>query len=237
MNLQRANIEIYTKQKIIDIKRYAHFIDFGSEVSCYNLTPKQVIKFFDITPVDPEKKLLIADNLYGTNTYPFTDKIQKYCNKIISYTMKYVSGKRLGKESSLKLFYELSYNLLFEYIETLMKDSKTIANYGIEVFDCRENNIILSSTGFVQVDCIDFKLKDKEPEIIEKENIKLICQTIYDCLIAPHLSTFIKDNNLNPNDFTESPYEFIKEIKRISENYSDTEIITIGDTKKLSRIK
>ena len=34
MNLQKANEEIYTKKKIIDIKRYAHFIDFGSEVSC-----------------------------------------------------------------------------------------------------------------------------------------------------------------------------------------------------------
>ena len=30
---------------------------------------------------------------------------------------------------------------------------------------------------------------------------------------------------------------FAKELKKISENYSDTEIITIGDTKKLSRKK
>ena len=66
------------QQKIIDIKRYAHFIDFGSEVSCYNLSPKQVIKFFDVTPTDPSKKLLISEKLYGTNTFLFVDAIQLY---------------------------------------------------------------------------------------------------------------------------------------------------------------
>jgi len=46
--LIKAKEEIYTIKKINDIKRNAHFIDFGSEVSCYNLTSKQVIKFFDM---------------------------------------------------------------------------------------------------------------------------------------------------------------------------------------------
>lgn len=237
MNLQKANEEIYTKKKIIDIKRYAHFIDFGSEVSCYNLTAKQVIKFFDVTPTDPTQKLLIADKIYGTNTFPFVDKIQKYCDKIISYTMKYVKGARLGKEESIKLFYSLSYNMLIEYLNILTSDSKTLANYGIQAFDCRENNIILSSTGFRQIDCIDFKIVDVDPNITTKINIELMCITIWESLITKHLSTFLINNNLKLNQFTESPIEFIQELKRISQEYSDTEIITIEDTKKLSRKK
>lgn len=237
MNLQEAKKEIYTKQKIIDIKRYAHFIDFGSEVSCYNLTAKQVIKFFDVTPTDPSKKLLISEKLYGTNTFLFVDAIQLYCNKIISYTMKYVKGPRLGKNDSIKLFYNLTYEMLLEYITTLIEDSKSIANHGIQAFDCKENNIILSQSGFKQIDCIDFLEKDIDPSTITKENIRLMCQTIWDSLIKPKLSPFIASNNLTEYDFYTNPYEFIQELKRISQELSDTEIITLNDTKKLIRKK
>ena len=151
--------------------------------------------------------------------------------------MKYVKGARLGKEESIKLFYSLSYNMLIEYLNILTSDSKTLANYGIQAFDCRENNIILSSTGFRQIDCIDFKIVDVDPNITTKINIELMCITIWESLITKHLSTFLINNNLKLNQFTESPIEFIQELKRISQEYSDTEIITIEDTKKLSRKK
>lgn len=237
MNLQEAKKEIYTKQKIIDIKRYAHFIDFGSEISCYNLSPKQVIKFFDVAPTDPSKKLLIPEKIYGNNTFLFVDAIQLYCNKIISYTMKYVKGPRLGKNDSIKLFYNLTYEMLLEYITTLIEDSKSIANHGIQAFDCKENNIILSQSGFKQIDCIDFLEKDIDPSTITKENIRLMCQTIWDSLIKPKLSLFITSNNLTEYDFYTSPYEFINELQRISQELSDTGIITLNDTKKLIRKK
>ena len=237
MNLQEAKKEIYTKQKIIDIKRYAHFIDFGSEVSCYNLTAKQVIKFFDVTPTDPSKKLLISDKTYGTDTFLFVDAIQLYHNNIISYTMKYVKGPRLGRPDSIKLFYNLTYDMFLEYIKILIEDSISIANHGIQAFDCRENNIILSQSGFKQIDCVDFFEKDIDPSTITKENIKLMCQTIWDSLIKPKLSPLITANNLTEYDFYTTPYEFIKELKRISQEYSNTEIISLNDTKKLIKRK
>lgn len=237
MNLEKPKEQIYTKREIQYIRTYCHFIDIGSEVSCYNLTPKQVIKIFDVKPIDLSTKLFIPDKIYGTNTYIFSDAIQKYCGKIFSYTMKYVKGARLGRYESINTFYNLSFELLYQYLETLMADSKKIANYGIQAFDCFENNIILSDTGFKQIDCVDFTQQDKDPNNIEKENIKLMCQTIWDSLIAPSLSTFLVNNNLNQSDFCSSPCEFIQNLKTISQSYSDTEIITLGDTKKLSRKK
>jgi hypothetical protein len=54
-------------------------------------------------------------------------------------------------------------------------------------------------------------------------------------MIAPYLSTFISNNKLKPADFTDSPIEFIQELKKKSENYSDNQIRTLGDTKKLLR--
>lgn len=237
MNLQRSKEQIFTKQQIQYIKSYCHLIDIGSEVTCYNLSSKQVIKVFDVKPIDTNTKLFIPDNIYGTNTYIFTDAIQIYCGKVFSYTMKYINGARLGRIDAINLFYNLSYNLLLNYIETLIKDSKTIAKYGIQCFDCFENNIILSNTGFRQIDCVDFTQQDKDPTEIEKENIKLMCQTIWDSLIAPQLSTFMANNKLYQYDFTESPYEFIQELRNKSQNLSDSEIITLDDTKKLSRKK
>lgn len=237
MQLEKVKEQTFTKSDIHSIKKYCNFIDFGSEVSCYNLTSKQVIKFFDLSRVDTSTKLFIPNTIYGTNTFIFTDAIQTYCGKIVSYTMKFVKGARLGRIETINLFYNLSYNLLLEYIETLIKDSKSIANHGIQAFDCFENNIILSNTGFKQIDCVDFTIQDKDPTIIEKENIKLMCQTIWDSLIAPQLSTFMANNNLSQSDFNESPYEFIQELKRISQSLSDTEILTLEDTKKLSRKK
>ena len=236
-DLIKAKEEIYTKKKIIDIKRNAHFIDFGSEVSCYNLTPTQVIKFFDMAPTNPAEKLLIDNKIYGTHTYPFVDNIQSYCGKIVSYTMKYVRGARLGKIDSINLFYNLSYSMLLEYLTILISDSKTLANQGIQAFDCRENNIILSTTGFRQIDCIDFLTPDKDPTIIEKTSIKLMCVTIWDSLIGPYLSTFLANNDLLQYQFIESPIDFIKEMKSLSQNYSDTEILTLGDTKRISKRK
>jgi len=235
--LIKAKEEIYTIKKINDIKRNAHFIDFGSEVSCYNLTSKQVIKFFDMNTTDPTKKLLIDDQIYGTNTYPFADAIQTHCKQIISYTMKFVRGTTLDKQKSIDLFYNLSYNMLLEYLTILILDSKSIANHGIQAFDCRDSNIIFSPTGFRQIDCIDFQTPDKDPNIIEKTNIQLMCITIWDSLISPYLSTFLANNNLHQFQFTESPLDFIKELKSISQKYSDTKIITLGDTKKISKKK
>lgn len=237
MILQKPKEQIFTKKDIQYIRSYCHLIDIGSEVSCYNLTSKQVIKLFDFNLVDTSTKLFIPDNIYGTNTYIFTDAIQIYCGKIVSYTMKFIKGARLGREDTIKLFYSLSYNLLLEYIEILVKDSITIANHGIQAFDCFENNIILSDSGFKQIDCVDFYEKDIDPSIISKENIKLMCQTIWDSLIAPKLSIFITNNNLDRNDFYSSLYEFIQELKRISQELSNNEIITLEDTKKLTRKK
>lgn len=236
MSLQNAQIQTFTAKDILYIKKYfRNPIDIGSEVSCYRLSSKQVIKIFDMNTVNLNTKLFLPDNIYGTDTFIFVDAIQKYCNKIFSYTMKYIKGTRLGKSDSIKLFYELSYNMLLNYITTLLTDCKLIANHGIEAFDCFENNIILSNEGFKQIDCVDFTIQDKDPSLIEKENIRLMCQTIWDSLIAPQLSTFISNNNLKPGDFITSPYEFIEELKNISQQYSDTEIITLGDTRKLSR--
>lgn len=238
MDLKKAEIQTFSKKDIQYIKTYFRQpIDIGSEVSCYRLSSKQVIKIFDMNPTDLSTKLFIPNEIYGSNTFIFVDAIQKYCNKIFSYTMKYIKGVRLGKIESIKIFYDLTYNMLLDYITTLLTDCKTLSNYGIEAFDCFENNIILANEGFKQIDCVDFSQQDKDPTIIEKENIRLMCQTIWDSLIAPQLSTFISNNNLKPGDFTSSPYEFIKELKNISQQYSDTEIITLNDTKKLSRRK
>lgn len=238
MELQKAKQETFTISQIKYIKEYCKFIDIGSEVSCYRLNFKQVIKIFDVNPnIDPNKKLFLPDNIYGSNTFVFIDAIQIYCNKIYSYTMKYVEGARLGKSSSIKLFYELSFSMLYDYMTTLVNDCKKLANQGIQAFDCFENNIILSNTGFKQIDCVDFTQQDKDPTLIEQENIKLMCQTIWDSLIAPQLSTFLANNNLNFNEFKESPTQFIEELKIISQKHSDTEIITLEDTRKLARKK
>ena len=225
---------IKAKEEIYSIKKYCHKTDIGSEITCYNITSKQVIKIFD-RDIDTNTKLLLPHDIYGNNTYVFIDNIIKCCNEIVAYTMKFVRGPKLGTINSIELFYNLSYSMLLEYMTILLHDSKFEAQHGIQVFDCFPSNIILSSTGFRQIDCVDFQLKDKDPKSIETENIRLMCQTIYDYMIAPHLSTFISNNKLRPTDFTESPLEFIRELKKISENYSNTEIITIGDTKKLSR--
>jgi len=236
MELIKPKEEIYSIKKLNDVKKYCHKIDIGSEITCYNITSKQVIKIFDKN-INPNTKLLLPHNIYGNNTYVFIDKIIKCCNEIVAYTMQFIKGPNLFNIEATNLFYNLTYNMLLDYITILLEDSKFEANHGIQVFDCFPSNIILSPNGFKQIDCVDFKIKDKDPNIIEKENIHLMCQTIYDYMICPHLSTFISNHKLKPIDFTDSPYEFIKELKKISENYSDTEIITIGDTKKLSRRK
>lgn len=236
MEFIKPNETIYSIKKLNDIKRYCHKIDIGSEITCYNITSRQVIKIFN-SGIDLSTKLLLPHNTYGNNTYIFIDSIIKCCNQIVAYTMQFVKGKTLNSPESINLFYKLSYDILLDYITILIHDSRFEANHGIQVFDCFPSNIILSPTGFKQIDCVDFKHKDKDPSIIEKENIRLMCQTIYDYVLAPYLSTFISNNKLKSTDFTDSPYEFIKELKRISENYSDTEIITIGDTKKLARKK
>lgn len=236
MDLIKAKEEIYSIRKFYDIKRYCHQVDFGSEITCYNITSKQVIKIFN-KDTNLSTKLLLPHNIYGNNSYVFIDSIIKTCNEIVAYTMQFVKGPNLENPESLKLFYNLSYSTLLDYIAILIEDSRFEANHGIQVWDCYPSNVILSPTGFRQIDCVDFKLVDKDPTAIEKLNIELMCNTIYDYLISIYLSTFIRNNNLKPSNFTDSPYEFIKELKRISENYSDTEIITIGDTKKLSRKK
>lgn len=238
LQVQTKIIE-YDRKRINDIKKYAHFIDFGSEISCYNLTSRQVIKFFNLEQTDPKTKLLLSDSIYGNHTYPFVDEIitSKYSKEIIAYTMKYIKGSKLDKIESLNLFYNLSYSMLTEYLTILTLDSKNLANNGIKAFDCMDSNIILSPTGFRQIDCIDFILQDRDPSIIEKDNIKLMCLTIWDSLIVKYLSTFLANNNLNQQDFITTPIEFIKELQKISQNYSDNEIITLNDTKKLSRKK
>lgn len=236
MELTRAKEEIYSTKLLRDIKTYGHQVSFGSEITCYNITSKKVIKIFDVD-VDLSTKLLLPHNIYGNNTYVFLDNIIKCCNVIVAYTMQFVKGSNLSSYNAITQFYNLSYNTFLEFIETLLNDSKAEANYGIQVFDCYPTNIILSETGFRQIDCVDFKQKDIDPSIIEKENIRLMCIAIYESLMSRHLSTFISNNNLNHNDFFESPYEFIKELKNISQNFSDTEIITLNDTKKLARKK
>lgn len=235
MNFESPTEKIYSRIRINEVKKYCHLIDIGSEVNCYNLTSRQVIKIFNPELVKYDTKLFIPDSIYGNNTYIFIDEIIRCCNQIVAYTMKYVRGPNLSIKDSVILFYNLSYSMLLEYITILVQDSKKLANHGIQVFDCFKTNIILSPTGFRQIDCVDFKPQDMDQSIIEKENIRLMCQTIYDCLIAPYLSTFISNINLKPDEFTESPVEFIKELRVKSQEYSDTEIITIGDTKKLVR--
>ena len=210
MNLQRAQVQKYTFKDIDYIENYFRNPMMGSEISCYRLNFKQVLKIFDMGEVDFSTKLLIADSIYGNNTYLFVDKIIEYRNKIYAYTMKYVDGPSLGNPDSLALFYKLSYDMLLKYIETLVNDSKEEANFGIQAFDCYKTNIILSDTGFRQIDCIDFIPKDIDPSIIEKNNIRLMCQTIYDSLFAPHLSTFITNNNLLVGDFLSAPYDWVE---------------------------
>lgn len=236
MELTRAPEQIFNKQDILYIKRYHHLIDIGSETTCYNMNSKQVIKFFDMT-TDPSSKLLIPDNIYGNNTFVFIDAIQKYCNKIIAYTMKLVTGTKLGTSDSITLFYQLSYNMLLEYITTLLQDCKELANHGIQVYDCYKSNIILSPTGFRQIDCVDFLSQDKDPKLIEQENINLMCQTIWDNLISPQLSAFISKTHLKQEDFTHYPYDFLKELRNITEQRTNAEITTLDDIKKLCRKK
>ncbi len=237
MELIKAKTENLTKKQILEIKKYAHFIDIGSEISCYNLSSKQVIKFFDINPINNENKLYIPNEIYGNNTYIFIDAIQKYYNHIISYTMKYIKGNRLGKEKTEEIFYNLPYQEILNYINNLINDSHSIANNGIQAFDCHENNIILTQSGFTHIDPIDFLSLDKNPSIIAEESIKLMCTTIWDSLINPYLSPFISHNNLSKEDFLKTPYEFIQKLQEISQRYSDNEIITLDDTKKLQRKK
>ena len=237
MNLQKAPIQKYTTNQIQYIEQYFNNPKIGSEVSCYRINNKQVLKIFDMTNINFNNKLLIPNSIYGNNTYIFVDKIIEYRNKIYAYTMKYIEGPNLSNQTSLLLFYNLTYNELSNYLTTLINDSKQLAQNGIEVYDCYKTNIILNQTGFKQIDCIDFIEKDLDPTIIEQENIKLMCQTIYDCLFAPYLTTFIANNNLQVTDFLTSPDDFVKELKNISQNYSDNEIITLNDTKKLSRKK
>lgn len=237
MNLQKAPIQKYTTNQIQYIEQYFNNPEIGSEVSCYRLNHKQVLKIFDMANINFDNKLLIPNSIYGNNTYIFVDKIIEYRNKIYAYTMKYIEGPNLSNQKSLLLFYNLTYNELLNYLTTLINDSKQLAQNGIEVYDCYKTNIILNQTGFKQIDCIDFIEKDLDPTIIEQENIKLMCQTIYDCLFAPYLTTFIANNNLQVTDFLTSPDDFLKELKNISQKYSDNEIITLNDTKKLSRKK
>ena len=237
MNLQKAPIQKYTIENIKYIENYFNNPEIGSEISCYRSGYNQVLKIFDLNHIDFNSKLLIPDSIYGNNTYIFVDKIIEYHNKIYAYTMKYIEGPTLAKPEAISLFYNLQYNELLNYFKTIINDSKEIAQHGIEVYDCYKTNIILNNTGFKQIDCIDFIQKDIDPTIIEKENIKLMCQTIYDCLFAPFLTTFITNNKLQVTDFLTTPYDFLKELKNISQKYSDTEIITLNDTKKLSRKK
>lgn len=237
MELIQAQTENLTKKQILDIKRYAHFIDIGSDVSCYNLSSKQVIKFFDINPINTNSKLYIPDDIYGNNTYIFIDAIQKYYERIISYTMKYIKGNRLGKIETSNIFYNLTYSELLNYINILITDSYSIANSGIQAYDCHENNIILTDNGFTHIDPIDFLYLDKDPSLIAKESIKLMCTTLWDSLIKASLKDLLDNLNLQESFFITDPYNFIKELKDISQKYSDDEIVTLSDTKKLKRTK
>ena len=238
-HLTKAKNHILTYDKWEYINKYIKTknmkIDIGSEITCYHFPNKQVIKFFE--DIDPTLKLLIDDKKYGNNTFIFVNEIITYCNKIIAYTMKYINGFNLDNFEAINLFYKLSYDILFEYLTILLNDCKLLSNYGIEVFDCHKTNIILSQTGFKQIDCVDFIEKDIDPKEIDKKNIYLMCHTIYECLIAPYLSTFITNNNLDSEEFKRNPLEFIQKLKTISQNYSDSEIITLSDTKKLARKK
>lgn len=238
MELSKAKVENLTKNQIMDIKKYAHLIDIGSEISCYNLSSKQVIKFYDIFyDVSNNNKLYIPDNIYGNNTYVFIDAVQKYCDRIVSYTMRYVKGNRLGKSNTTDLFYSLTYTTILEYINTIISDSYAIANNGIHAFDCHENNIILTDKGFSHIDTVDFFTLDKDPSVIANNSIRLMCSTIWDSLINSQLYYLLKKFKLNELDFVNDPYNFIKELQDISQKYSDDEIITLNDTKKLKRTK
>ena len=158
------------KNDILYIKHYHHVIDIGGDSTCYNLSYKQVIKLFDMSYFDPNDKLFLPHEHYGNDTFIFVDDIRTYCNKIIAYTMAYIKGARLGKTQSIKMFYELSFEMLEQYLSKIINDCSSIANNGIKVFDSFETNIILSDTGFKHIDSIDFYQEDKDPENIKKEN-------------------------------------------------------------------
>lgn len=227
-NIVLADFEEITDRKLLEVKRDNVMISNGSDVSCYSFENRSVIKIFNDW-CDLSNKLFLSHDAYKNNTYPFVNAVQKNRGKIVSYTMPHIRTLALNKNS----FDVLSYDTLDLFLKKAIHDSKKIANDGIFTFDTYISNIRINKTGFKVLDPIDFLIIDKDPDIIQRENVSFFGTAIWDHLFTKNERFFCVCNKLSKDFLCENPDIFFQELLHLSEELSDTEILTVADTKKL----
>lgn len=230
--MNKVDIEILSYQEIKKIKLFQRPIDIGSDISCYLYDKNTVIKMFEITCQKPSEKFFIPNEIYGNNSYIFTNKIQKNKDGIlISYTQPFIRGDKLNPYS----FNELSIDNLLIFITQLIQDTLPISNNGIFTYDSFISNIILNNQGFHNIDTIDFQCLDKDPTIIQKENLKIFFINFWDILMGDDLKYFCIQNGLDEYFLYEDPYNFFIELTNKVQELSNKKISHIKDIKILTK--
>lgn len=215
--MNKAPFFTIENKEIRQIRKHRIPIDAGSEITCYRYNSNNVIKLFEITCDSPEDKLFLSQKKYGNNSYTFVNKVGiNENNKIICYTMPFIIGNKLN----IYNFNELSIKDLLKFIEIYLQDTHKISNQGIYAYDNFISNIILNKQGFHSIDPIDFLILDKDPSIIEKDNLKIFFANFWDYLFNNNLINFCQTHHLEEQFLYEDPLLFFIELtNQISSTY------------------
>lgn len=230
--MEKAQVEIISNQEIRKIRKNQRPIDIGSDISCYLYDKNTVIKTFEITCPNPEEKLFLSNQIYGNSSYIFTNRIQRNENGLLlSYTQPFIRGYILTPYE----FNEILIKDLLIFIKQILLDTQKIAHNGIYAYDNFISNIIINDTGFHCIDTIDFKLMDKDPKIIEKENIEIFFTNFWDYLLTDDLKDFCLMNGLSKYSLFEDPYSFFVILTNKVQLLTDNEVSHIKNIKILTK--
>ena len=223
-----------TNKELKQIRMYRLPIDAGSDITCYPYDLHTVIKLFEITCNSPKDKLFLPHDKYGNNSYIFINKVGiNKDNLIICYTMPHIRGEKLN----IYNFNELNIKVLLSFIEIFLKDTHTISQNGIYTYDNFINNIILNHTGFHNIDPIDFQILDKDPAIIEKDNLKIFFTNFWEYLLNNDLRNFCIQNKLPKEFLYTDPISFFTELTNTISSTYNQEITSIKQIKILTKNK
>ncbi len=221
-------------KELKQIRMYRLPIDAGSDITCYPYDLHTVIKIFEITCNSPKDKLFLPHNKYGNNSYSFVNKVG--INKddlIICYTMPYIRGEKLNVYN----FNELSIETLLSFIKIFLKDTHNISQNGIYTYDNFISNIILNRTGFHNIDPIDFQIIDKDPTLIEKDNIQIFFTNFWEYLLNNNLRDFCTNHKLSKEFLYTDPISFFTELTNTVSSTYNQEITSIKQIKILTKKK
>ena len=142
-----------------------------------------------------------------------------------------------GEKLNIYNFNELNIKVLLSFIEIFLKDTHTISQNGIYTYDNFINNIILNHTGFHNIDPIDFQILDKDPAIIEKDNLKIFFTNFWEYLLNNDLRNFCIQNKLPKEFLYTDPISFFTELTNTISSTYNQEITSIKQIKILTKNK